>query len=83
MSFGHEQIAKTEVVKYLEDFLSGRGSVWNWDDFISVPIGDTELENVRLRCATLPESCRPEKPGQYCNEEGLAVLRTLLVRLQG
>ena len=76
------KMTKAEAAKYIEDFLLGRGGAWDWDDFISIRLNNPELENVRLRCGSLPESYPPEKPGQYCNEEGLAILKALLARLR-
>ena len=75
-------MTKTEVAKCLEDFLRGRGGGWDWDDFLSIRIKDPAIERIRLRCASLPESYPPESPGQYCNQEGLAVLRSLLADLR-
>ena len=38
-----------EVVRPLEDFLHGTGGAYDWDDFVSVPIEDPELEGLRRR----------------------------------
>ena len=42
-----------EVACYLRDFLNGTGGTWDWDDFISVPIADPRLEDLRYRAANL------------------------------
>lgn len=42
-----------EVLRYLRDFLNGTGGPWDWDDFISIPIADPRLEDLRERAAAL------------------------------
>jgi hypothetical protein len=42
-----------EVAQYLRDFLDGTGGKWDWDDFISIPIADPRLEDIRERAAAL------------------------------
>lgn len=42
-----------EVVQYLRDFLNGTGDPWDWDDFVSIPIADPRLEDIRRRAARL------------------------------
>ena len=42
-----------EVAQYLRDFLNGTGGDWDWDDFISIPIADPRLEDIRERAAAL------------------------------
>lgn len=59
-----------EVATYLRNFIEGRGGSWDWDDFISVPIGDPQLEDIRFRAAAI------DLP---VTDEGLAVLQKLLV----
>lgn len=76
------KMTKAEAAKYLEDFLSGRGNTWDWDDFISIRLDDPELERIRLKCGSLPDVYPPERPGQYCSDRGLAILEELLVRLR-
>ena len=42
-----------EVLRYLRDFLDGTGGPWDWDGFISIPIADPHLEDLRARAAAL------------------------------
>ena len=42
-----------EAVQYLRDFLNGTGGLWDWDDFVSIPIADPRLEDIRRRAARL------------------------------
>ena len=56
-----------EVVDYLEDFINGTGSDWDWDDFVSIPIADPALDTIRERASRFPEP-----------EVGLSELKALL-----
>jgi len=42
--------AKPEyVIDYLEKFIAGTESGWDWDDFSSIPLTDPTLEDIRQR----------------------------------
>lgn len=71
-----------EVARYIEDFLAGRGANYDWDDFISVPIEDPELDRVRLICGKLPNTHKPAGKVDYCSEEDREALRKILYRLR-
>jgi hypothetical protein len=71
-----------EVAKYLDDFLNGTGKAWDWDDFISTPLNNRELEKIRERCLGLDLEFPPDKPGAFCNEQGLAVIRGYVEQLR-
>lgn len=45
--------SSVEVAQYLRDFLDERGGEWDWDDFISIPIADPRLEDIRERATAL------------------------------
>lgn len=62
-----------QVATYLRNFIEGRGGGWDWDDFISVPIGDPRLEDIRIKAAAI------DLP---VTDEGLAILRELLVEAE-
>ncbi len=71
-----------EVADVLNNFLSGKGDEWDWDDFISVPIEDPELNAIRVICASLPQRFPPKVKGNYCSKEGFALLENLLNNLR-
>ena len=48
-----ERRSPDEVATYLRNFINGQGIVWDRDDFISVPIADTTLEDIRRRAAAI------------------------------
>jgi len=70
---------KAEVADIIERFLDGGSGRWDWDDFLSIPIGDPELDEVRQRCdATRDEAYR----GQWCGHAGYAELRRIIAELR-
>ena len=62
-----------EVATYLRNFVHGGGGEWDWDDFISVPIANPRLDELRKRAAAvdLPPS-----------QEGIGLLRELLLEAE-
>jgi hypothetical protein len=42
-----------EVARYLWNEAHGKGGYRDWDDFVSIPIADPELEAIRLDAASL------------------------------
>ncbi len=73
--------SREEVATYIENFVNGSGGDWDWDDFISVPILDVELDRLRQRCAGLPCEYPPDKPGYWCNAQGMQVMREIVREL--
>ena len=82
MVHGSMRITNKDVIKYIEDFLSGKDKPHDWDYFISVRIkNDPYLEAIRLKIGRLPDQY-PPKAGGYCNEAGMNVLRQILSELR-
>lgn len=71
-----------QVAKFMEDFLTGAGPKWEWDDFLSTPVADAELEKMRERCRHLDLEFPPDKPGRFTNDQGFAVIRGYLDQLR-
>jgi len=72
------KLRKQDAAGEIESFLLGNGGTWDWDDFISVSVkGDAEVNAIRIWCALLPEIYPPDRPGKYCSEEGMQVLRRI------
>jgi hypothetical protein len=69
-----EKRAATKVASCIKDFLDGTGGDWDWDDFVSLPIADPRLEDIRRRAAAV------DLP---TNDEGEATLRALLAEAEG
>ena len=75
--------SRQEVTTIIESFLNGTAEARAWDDFISIPLTDPELEKIRIRCAQLPKEFPPERASVYCNEQGMVVLKTYAQLLKG
>ena len=72
----------SELADIIERFINGKGSDWEWDDFISVPIKDPELEKIRIRCLNLDKEFPAKRSGEYTSESGLKVLQEYAKRLR-
>lgn len=68
----------SEVRRYLEEFLSGKGNPYDWDDFLSISIADPYLDSIRNRSNRLQGLYPPNKPGHWCSPEGEDILRCLI-----
>lgn len=76
-------LSHEEVAQILEDFLEKRGNPMAWDGFtLGMSFEDPFLEELRMRCVRLSEEFPPEKPGEYCNEQGRAVIRHYITELR-
>ena len=71
-----------EVATVIDDFVSGRGGRWDWDDFLSLTIGDPRLDAIRKRCSALPDDFPHAEPGHYCSDQGLDVLHEFVCELR-
>jgi hypothetical protein len=75
--------SRAYAIKSIRDFLEGTGGKWDWDDFISIPLGFPDLEELQSFCNQLSESHPPTARGWFCSEEGLRRLRGRLADLEG
>jgi hypothetical protein len=66
------RLGKDAVIKMLENFLDGNGGPYDWDDFLTLPIADPDLEAVRRRCNDI----------DWKTDVGTATLRKELERLK-
>jgi hypothetical protein len=55
-------MTRTKLADLLEGFVNGTCGDWEWDDFLSVPHDDPEIEKIHERCEQLV-GCRisPDK----------------------
>jgi hypothetical protein len=72
------KMTRIEAADIIAKFLAGRGGEWEWDDFTSVPIkGDRELDAIATFSNLVHDIYPPERPHEYCNDEGKQVLRRI------
>ncbi len=75
-----KKTTRLDAIAVIERFLADAGQPHDWDDFTSLKIEhDPFLESVRLRCFHLRDAYPPNAGDySYCNEEGMAVLVSIL-----
>jgi hypothetical protein len=72
-----------DVAGVIERFLDGTIGDHEWDDFTSVRLGDSFLDGVRLVCVGVHDRFpAPVGSGQYCSDDGVALLRSLAEHLK-
>jgi hypothetical protein len=82
-SFDHRQkVTAKDVRDILVRFLDGSAAPNEFDDFVSIPIGDLRLDAIRKRCARLWTEFPPETPGEYCGEGGVEVMKRFIQELE-
>jgi len=73
-----------EVANLIQRFLDGTCGRWEWDDFISgARIYDARLREIQSRCGNLSIEFPSAEQDQYCNSEGLAILKGYIAELEG
>ena len=72
-----------EVANTIDAFVDGTGGRWDWDDFISVPLSDPKLENIRREAASIPSRFPSNRANMWCSFEGIEELRALSRRIRG
>lgn len=81
--FSHRRKKTAKDVRdVLVRFLDGTAGPYEFDDFVSVSIGDPRLDAIRERCDGLCAEFPPALPGHYCGEGGFAVLRQFIQDLE-
>jgi hypothetical protein len=76
-------ISKTEIMDILERFLKGTLGSWAWDDLISAPIKDQELESVHKELLKIRSDFPSGAMGAWCSREGVEQIKRLYERLSG
>jgi len=75
-------LSRADVERCLRDFIEGSGGPWDWDEFVSFPLSDPALEQVRLTALRVKDDFPATEKGEYCNSEGIAELRRLADELK-
>lgn len=55
------RLSRQDVIRIIDQFLSGEGGPYDWDDFLTLPISDNSLDQVRRRCANVDWNSRNGK----------------------
>jgi len=78
----HRRCDAWGIATAIESFLDGTCGQGDWDDFISLPISDPKLDDIRRRCRALSAESPPKEPGHYCGRAGFEVLRRFVRELR-
>lgn len=70
------------AIETIRNFLNGTGGDWDWDDFISLPLGYPDLEELQRYCTSLSFIYPAKEKNHYCSEEGFRELRARLAELE-
>ena len=73
--------SRGEVADIIERFVDGICGKWDWDDFISFPIVDPQLDTI-VRAARPVQEFPTTQKGHYCSEAGVEVLRQMVKELR-
>jgi len=69
---------RSEVADIILRFIDNRSrDPWEWGEYLSIRENDPQLEEIRLRCASIREEYPPSNPADYCSAEGIEVLRKI------
>ncbi len=74
----HMKRTAEDVIREISKFLNGAGGAHDWDDFISIPIDDRRLDEIRIECSDLRDKYPPGGQRQFCSDEGLRRLKEIL-----
>ena len=65
------------------EFVEGTGGRWDWEDFISNPIQDDRLEEIRDRCTHLDDEFPPDPNHKFTGAGGVEVIKQFIDELKG
>jgi hypothetical protein len=77
------ELTYSEVAATLEDFLTGKGHEWAWDDYLTgTRFSDSYLIEVQEKMGNLPNECPSIVPNHYCSDEGFEIIRGYITELR-
>ena len=75
--------SRLDVSEILKRRISDNPDWMEWDEFLCVPIADSELEAIREECAALEVRAYVGGPPTYLNDDAQAKLRELVAKADG
>jgi hypothetical protein len=48
-----KQISLEDLIETVESFLQNKGGAYDWDDFLTFPLSDSEMNTFRIECAKI------------------------------
>jgi len=71
-----------DIAATIDRFVDGKCEEYEWDDLMSHPLVDPELEAVRRECADIEVAHPPRHEKEWCNDEGGRALRRIAKRIR-
>ena len=68
-------MTRPEFLEQLDEFIGGNRGAEEWDAFCDQPVADADLLAAQRALSCIDDQYPPERAGQLCNEQGLALLR--------
>jgi hypothetical protein len=76
-------LSRRYAIETIRNFLNGTpDGWWDWDVFISIPLGYPDLEELQRFCNSLSFAHPAREKNHYCSEEGFRPLRARLEELE-
>ncbi len=76
-------LSRDEFVARLDEFLTRRHGAEDWDAFCDEHVVDPELFAAQRALCCIDEQYPPDRPGELCNADGLALIRRYRDELRG
>ena len=73
--------SRADIGQLLRDFHDGGGGAYDFDNLLYMRFDDPELEEIKKLCARLPDTHPPRHKFEYCNPEGMRIIKEIADRL--
>jgi len=71
-----------QIVDLIDELLNGTIGPYDWNDFLTLPMKDPEIDNVRKECAAIARKYPPQNKKDWCSEAGKNELLAISERLK-
>ncbi|OGV61499.1 MAG: hypothetical protein A2283_12755 [Lentisphaerae bacterium RIFOXYA12_FULL_48_11] len=72
-----------KIAQAIEAFVNGTCGPYDWDDFMTCPSDNPELEAIRKECEQVETQFPARGPNEWCNPEGGQTLLKIAQRIRG
>jgi hypothetical protein len=73
---------RNDIADIIERFVDKTDDVYVWDDFISIPTSDPDMELARRECLQIRRDNPSSSSKEWANEAGISLMRGLVERLR-
>ena len=72
----------SEAATYIENFASGAGQAWDWDDFTTTPHTDPGIAQIVQECEQVEINFPARHEREWCNPDGIDELKRIAERVR-